>query len=253
MDSFPWWTAATLATVLACTCWLPNVKEPAHPHASTTHEPVWPVLRQPVVAWFFASLLFHVMAHFSIYGFLSLYLDSLGYSKTAIGFLWGVSVVVEIAWFYAQGRLIGRFRMERWLVLCAAAMVVRMLMTGGMGQWFAALFVAQAIHALTFATHHTACIAMVTRHFPGRLRGRGQALFTVTGYGLGGVVGVLAGGAIASRFGFQPMFVAAAGLAAVAWLCARQVERLDRRKLSDARTSTWHLQEFSCHSTIREW
>ena len=31
--------------------------------------------------WFFVSLFFHVMAHFAVYGFLSLYLDSLGYGK----------------------------------------------------------------------------------------------------------------------------------------------------------------------------
>ena len=29
------------------------------------------------------------------------------------------------------------------------------------------------LHALTFATHHTACIALVSHHFSGRLRGRG--------------------------------------------------------------------------------
>ncbi|HET6827748.1 MAG TPA: MFS transporter, partial [Ramlibacter sp.] len=93
------------------------------------------------------------------------------------------------------------------------------------GGWIAALVLAQALHALTFATHHTACIAMVTRHFPGRLRARGQALFTVTGYGFGGVLGVLAGGAVASRWGFQAMYAAAAllGLAATAcaWRCLR--------------------------------
>ena len=31
------------------------------------------------------------------------------------------------------------------------------------GGWLAALFVAQVLHALSFATHHTACIAMVSR------------------------------------------------------------------------------------------
>jgi PPP family 3-phenylpropionic acid transporter len=228
MGSFPAWAAATLAGVAACTWWLPNVKEAAHPHHHRSHEPVWPTLRQPVVRWFFASLLFHVMAHYAIYAFLSLYLDSLGYSKTMIGVLWAVSVVVEIGWFYAQGRLIGRLPMERWLVICAAATTIRMAVTAGMGHWLPALFLAQAVHALTFATHHTACIAMVTRHFPGRLRGRGQALFTVIGYGVGGVVGVLVGGVIASRFGFQAVFGTAALLGGVALLCARRVEQLER-------------------------
>jgi MFS transporter, PPP family, 3-phenylpropionic acid transporter len=225
MGSFPGWTAVTLAGVLLCTWWLPNVKEPAHPtHAA--REPIAPVLRHPVVRWFFASLFFHVMSHFAIYGFLSLYLDALGYSKATIGALWAVSVVVEIAWFHQQGRLIGRLPMERWLGICAAATVARMAITAGLGGWLAALFIAQVLHALTFATHHTACIAMVSRHFPGRLRGRGQALFTVTGYGFGGVLGVLSGGAIGARFGLQAIFAAAAVLAAVAWLCSRRVQRL---------------------------
>jgi PPP family 3-phenylpropionic acid transporter len=61
------------------------------------------VLRQPQVAWLFTAMFCHVLAHI-IYVFFSLYLDSLGYSKTMIGVLWAVSVVVEIAWFFTQGR-----------------------------------------------------------------------------------------------------------------------------------------------------
>jgi PPP family 3-phenylpropionic acid transporter len=140
--------------------------------------------------------------------------------------LWAVSVVVEIAWFYAQGRLIGRFPIERWLVICGAATVVRMALTAGLGHWLAVLFAAQLLHALTFATHHTCCIAMVSKHFPGRLRGRGQALFTVTGYGLGGVLGVLAGGAVVSRWGFETLFAVAAVLGVVATACSMRVRRL---------------------------
>lgn len=225
MGAFPGWTAVTLAGVLLCTLWLPNVREPAA-RGQASREPILPALRQPVVRWFLASLFFHVMAHFAIYAFLSLYLDALGYSKAMIGALWAVSVVVEIGWFYAQGRLIGRLSMERWLLVCAAATALRMALTAGLGGWLLALFVAQLLHALTFATHHTACIAMVSRHFPGRLRGRGQALFTVTGYGFGGVLGVLAGGAMASRWGFQAMFWAAALLGLIAAGCAWRAGRL---------------------------
>lgn len=228
MGSFPAWTAVTLAGVLGCTWWLPNVKEAAH-HAQVEREPILPVLRQPAVRWFFASLLFHVMAHFAIYGFFSLYLDSLGYSKATIGALWAVSVVVEIAWFYVQGRFIGRLSMEKWLVVCAVATIVRMAMTAGLGGWLAALYLAQTLHALSFATHHTACIAMVSKHFPGRMRGRGQALFTVIGYGFGGVAGVLAGGAIADRWGFELLYAAAAVLGLLALGCAWRVRRLEGR------------------------
>ncbi|HEX7887835.1 MAG TPA: MFS transporter [Ramlibacter sp.] len=230
MGSFPAWAAVTLAAVLACTWWLPNVTEAPHHADHAPQGAIAAALAQPVVRWFFASLLFHVMAHFAIYAFFSLYLDSLGYGKSTIGALWAVSVIVEIAWFYAQGRLIVRYRMETWLAICAGATALRMAMTAGLGGWLAALYLAQVLHALTFATHHTACIAMVTRHFPGRLRGRGQALFTVTGYGFGGVLGVLAGGAIASRWGFQALFGAAALLGLVALACALRVQWLERQE-----------------------
>jgi PPP family 3-phenylpropionic acid transporter len=226
MGSFPAWTALSLAGVLLCTWRLPNVREapsPTHPGS----EPIGAALQRPVVRWFFAALFFHVMAHFAIYGFLSLYLDARGYGKAMIGALWAVSVLVEIGWFYAQGRLLGRFSMERWLVLCGVATAVRMAMTGGLGGFLVALFVAQALHAFSFAAHHTACIAMVTKHFPGRLRGRGQALFTVTGYGFGGVLGVLAGGAVAARWGFEVMFGLAALLGALGTACALRVQRIE--------------------------
>jgi PPP family 3-phenylpropionic acid transporter len=179
------------------------------------------------VRWFFASLFFHVMAHFAVYGFLSLYLDSLGYGKAVIGLLWALSVGAEVAWFFLQGRLLGRFAMPRWLLICGVAGVLRMGLTAGGGQWVWALAAAQLLHALSFAAHHTTCIAMVSRHFPGRLRGRGQALFTVIGYGFGGVLGVLAGGAIAQQFGYVVMFGVATLLAVVGSVCAWRTQRLE--------------------------
>jgi PPP family 3-phenylpropionic acid transporter len=118
--------------------------------------------------------------------------------------------------------------MDRWLIICAAATTLRMAVTAGLGGWLVALYLAQLLHALTFATHHTACIAMVSKHFPGRLRGRGQALFTVIGYGFGGVLGVLVGGLIVSHWGFEAMYTAAAGLGLLALACALRVRRLEQ-------------------------
>ncbi|MEJ8848094.1 MFS transporter [Variovorax rhizosphaerae] len=228
MRHFPAWAAVTLALVLLSAWRLPDMRElPAASHEA--HAPIGPVLRQPAVRWFLASLCLHVTAHFGVYGFLSLYLDSLGYSKAMIGVLWAVSVVGEIAWFFGQGRFIARMPMARWLVVCGVAGAMRMAITGAAGQWLVAIMLAQALHALSFAAHHTSCIAMVTRFFPGRLRGRGQALFTVVGYGVGGVAGVLLGGAIASRFGFGVMFGASTLLCVLATGCALQLERIERQ------------------------
>jgi PPP family 3-phenylpropionic acid transporter len=227
MHHFPAWAGITLLAVLVCTLRLPDTREPAGP-AEQASEPIGPVLREPAMRWFFASLFFHVMSHFAIYGFLSLYLDSLGYSKAMIGALWGVSVLVEIGWFFLQGRLVALLPITGWLLLAGGVMAVRMALTAGLGGWLWVLVVAQLMHALTFAAHHTSCIALISRYFPGRLRGRGQALFVIMGYGLGGMLGVLAGGALAARHGFAPIFYVASALGVLATLCAWRMWRIER-------------------------
>jgi PPP family 3-phenylpropionic acid transporter len=230
MGHFPGWTLVTLLLVLACTWRLPDLHDKPEPGAAVERVPVWPVLRDPLVRMFFASLFFHVMSHYAIYAYLSLFLDAHGYSKTWIGVLWAISVVVESARFYGQGRLLHLQRMTGWLVVCGAAMVIRMAITGGRPDSLPLLAIAQGLHALTFATHHTACIALITHHFPGRLRARGQALFTIVGYGLGGVIGVVAGGALAARTSFERMFFAAALVALAGTAFAWQADKLARAR-----------------------
>lgn len=225
---FPGWTTLSLALLVACAWALPDVRD-APAGAAPVQAPIAQVLRQPPVRWFFLSLWFHITAHFAVYGFLSLYLDALGYGNAAIGLLWALSVAVEVAWFFWQGRFMAALPMPAWLVLGGAAMVLRMGLTAALADWVLALVVAQALHALTFASHHTACIAVITAYFPGPLRGRGQALFTVVGYGLAGVAGILAGGALAQHVGLAPVFQAAAVLALAGTACAWRMQALARR------------------------
>ena len=123
----PLYILAALALVVLSVWRLPDLKE-AHP-THTEALPVWPVLRDARVRWFFLALFFHVLSHMGIYVFFSLYLDELGYSKTMIGLLWAVSVVVEIAWFFTQSRWLPRLRATQWLVVCALAMALRMALT----------------------------------------------------------------------------------------------------------------------------
>jgi PPP family 3-phenylpropionic acid transporter len=91
------------------------------------------------------------------------------------------------------------------------------------------LLAAQCLHAITFAAHHTVCIPLISHHFPGRLRGRGQALYTVIGYGLPGVIGGLGGGVLSSAFGLASVFWLSAACAGVATVCALQLRKLEHR------------------------
>lgn len=220
---FPLWAVASLGVVVWACVRLPDLREPHH--TDDTHEPLTPVLAQPAVRWFFASLFFHVLAHVSVYLFFSLYLDELGYSKAVIGALWAVSVATEIVWFFTQGRWLPMLSLHAWLMVAAVVGLLRFGVTAGLAGSLVMLVLAQALHAITFAAHHTACVALLNEHFAARLRGRGQALYTIVGYGLTGVVGGFGGGALASRFGYGVLFwlaVACSGFAVVAAALARR-------------------------------
>jgi PPP family 3-phenylpropionic acid transporter len=224
MQSFPAWSVGSLVLLTLSVWWLPNRKEAVH--HDDVRLSVMPVLRQRKVQWFFAAVFFHVLSHIGIYVFFSLYLDELGYSKTMIGVLWAVSVAAEIVWFFTQSRWLPQFSLSMWMFICSSAMVVRMVITTWAADALLALLFAQLLHALTFATQHTACIALLSHHFPGRLRGRGQALYASIGYGVPGVLGALGGGALSDAFGLSSVYEASIATAMLscgcAWQCMRQ-------------------------------
>ncbi|MDO8769504.1 MAG: MFS transporter [Burkholderiaceae bacterium] len=229
MSHFPAWTLLTLLAVAISVWLLPNLKEavPAH----EVNSPILPILQHRQVQWFFAALFFHILSHIGIYVFFSLYLDSLGYSKATIGALWAVSVIVEIIWFFNQSRWLPKLSLSAWLMVCSAVMVVRMGITASSASAIGLLVVAQMLHACTFATHHTVCIAMLSHYFPGRRRGRGQALYTVIGYGLPGVLGGLAGGFISTKYGLASVYTASTATSLIAFLCAYKVWQWQLRPL----------------------
>jgi PPP family 3-phenylpropionic acid transporter len=237
MGDFPAWTVGTMLAVTVSVWCLPDLKEAVH--VQLHKAAIGPILQQAAVRWFLASAFFHVLAHVALYVFFSLYLNALGYAKSTIGLLWAVSVVVEIGWFFTQARWLPLLSLPAWLVLCSAVMAVRMGITATGAASIGWLVLAQLLHALTFATHHTACIALLSHFFPGRLRGRGQALYVVVAYGMPGVLGGVAGGALSVRFGLVSVYWAAVVASVLATVCAVQVWRV-RSAIRTEPSGRWH-------------
>ena len=224
IGAFAWTVVALNALLLAATWRVPPLPEVHHHHEPTP--PVWPVLRQPAVAWLMASMFFTVLAHTSLYAFFSLYLDELGYPKSAVGALWAVSVGAEIIAFLTQGRWFRWCSPHGWLQWAGVVAALRFAATAVGGAQAAVLVLCQLTHVVTFAAHHAACITLVSRYFPGRLRGRGQALYSALGYGLSGLVGGVGGGWLIEHLGFAAVFWAATVAGAVGWACAWRAGRL---------------------------
>jgi PPP family 3-phenylpropionic acid transporter len=218
------WLVLLLWLLLAHSLWhLPLTNDP--PHHEKAPVGTLAVLRRPEVAWFFTGVFLTVLAHSSLYAFFSLFAASYGMSESAIGLLWSVGVLVEIGFFWTQGHWFERLSMHNWLLLAAGVSALRFAAMAAFGHWMVVLVLTQMTHAITFAAQHAACITLVSRYFPGRLRGRGQALYTTLGYGLSGVVGGVGGGALIERWGYPAVFWAAAVAALGSMLCLLRSRR----------------------------
>jgi PPP family 3-phenylpropionic acid transporter len=200
------------------------------PVASSAQEPVSvrARLREPRVRWFFLSVLLMIFAHGAMYTYLSLYLAQLGYSKTAIGAFWILGVVIEIGLFFFQGRLFRRFAPFRLLETTFALAALRFLLIAEFAHVLPLLVIAQLLHAVTFALHHSASVLTIQRWFPGRAAARGQALYISVGYGAGGTLGSLVAAWLWSSVSPASAFLSSSAAALAGWWAVRVAQRLDR-------------------------
>ena len=173
------------------------------------------ILRQPKVIVFFAACFLMTFAHGPLYVFFSIYLVDHGYSKTSIGMLWSIGVLVEIAIFYYFPRIQQRFSVCRIFLFCFFVAVLRFLLIAWGAQWFPLLFFAQVLHAFTFGAFHVIALGFVHCLFSGRHQAKGQALFTGLTYGAGGMLGGFLSGFVWEPLGPAVTFSLAALSAAV--------------------------------------
>jgi MFS transporter, PPP family, 3-phenylpropionic acid transporter len=185
-------------------------------------------LRESRVRWFFVSAALMVFAHGAMYAYLSLYLAQLGYSKTAIGVFWVVSVVLEIAFFLTQGKWFARFGVFPLMTFAFAVAAVRFLLIAELATLWWILVIAQAMHAVTFAVHHSASVLTIQRWFPGQAAARGQALYISMAYGFGGTTGSLVAAWLWSQMGPSWAFGAGSVGAVLGGWAAIRMRRADR-------------------------
>jgi len=183
---------------------------------------LWTMLRQPGVLALLGAGFCMVVAHSALYAFYSIHLSHAGYSKSAIGVLWTLGVVAEIAVFVTLPRLLRRFSLRALLLGSFLAAGLRFVVIGWAVDWVLLIAAAQLLHAATFGVYHAASVALIHRHFTGAHEARGQALYASVSYGLGGVAGTLLAGwswaALGPGWTFTISSLAGlAGAALVAW------------------------------------
>ncbi|MDP3981343.1 MAG: MFS transporter [Chlamydiota bacterium] len=154
---------------------------------------------------FLGCLTLMVFSHGTFYGFFSIYMRELGYSKTLIGMLWTTGVICEIGLML----LTGKMKNVHWLLyvlpLCFLAAMLRWWINAKFVLvWM--LFLSQALHGLTFGSFHVASVRLIHRIFPPFMRSSGQSLYSSFSFGLGGVLGLIINGWYYDSLGPRKLF-----------------------------------------------
>jgi PPP family 3-phenylpropionic acid transporter len=199
-----------LAVLVAASVLLMLVPEgPRVEHAAESAS-IAQVLRQPQVVALFAACALMSVAHGPYYTFYSIFLVDHGYTKSAVGWLWTLGVLCEIAIFYWLAHLFRAFSLRVVLIASFALAGIRFIIIGWCADSLVMLLLAQAMHAASFGSFHASALGYVNKFFGGRHQARGQAIYTSLAYGVGGTIGGIYAGSAWERLGPNLTFTGAA-------------------------------------------
>lgn len=179
------------------------------------------ILRRPAVWTFFAAHFLLLLSHAPYYTFYSIHLESHGYSRTEIGWLWGLGVGAEVLMFLVMHKVLPRTGEQRMLLWSLLLSALRWVMIGFGADLPAVIWLAQLLHAASFATFHAAAMVVIFRHFGDGHQGQGQAVYSML-WGVGVALGSWVAGAVWSVATAPWIFSVAALLCLLAWVLLRQ-------------------------------
>ncbi|MGH8079784.1 MAG: MFS transporter [Lysobacter sp.] len=194
-DAFIWLSLPWLVLTVAA-AWLHRHDPPSPaPDANAPREQLW---RRPGTRGLLGTAMLTQLGFGPFYVFYTLQLQAHGHDGFAVGLLWAIGVICEIAMFWQAPRLVQRFGAHKLIAACLIATALRWVLVAYFAGSFGWMALAQTTHALSFAAFHAGCMRRMAELFPAR-RDMASAQGMLYGFS-GGVGGVLG-----------------AGMAAVAW------------------------------------
>jgi PPP family 3-phenylpropionic acid transporter len=153
-----------------------------------------------------------LVSHGAYYGFFSIHLENLGYSRTFIGLAWAVASLAEILVMIKSEVIFKRYALEKVLVFSFTVAALRWILLY-FARTPALILSSQALHAVTYGTFHIASILCIDRLAPKQAKTVGQAVNNAVQYGLGLMVGFFINGFLYERIGSAALFMMSAGIA----------------------------------------
>ncbi len=162
------------------------------------------------------------------YNFFTIYVTDHAISLDTTVWLWSFGVLAEIMMFYFQGPLL-RSNLPKLLQITALFTAVRWLIVAFFPDNITLLYLAQSLHAFSFALFHTVSITILFSLYHSKRLA--QQFFFGISYGLGGFLGALGAGVL---YQYTPAWLFIGG--AIAALGA---------------TISFNLYAKSCHPSYR--
>jgi PPP family 3-phenylpropionic acid transporter len=174
-------------------------------------------LMRPQTVVFLLCGFLMLASHGAYYGFFSIHLETLGFSKAFIGISWALASAVEILVMITSGSIFRRFSLESVLLFSFAVAAFRwMALSFIHSPWL--ILLTQSLHAVTYAAFHMASILYIDRLSPDRNKTLGQAANNAVQYGLGLMIGFFLNGYLYGRIGSFALFALSGVLALVGGL-----------------------------------
>jgi len=177
---------------------------------------LWQQLRKRDAQLFFLACFLLQASHGAYYTYFSIFLESIGYEKNQIGWLWGLGVIAEVVLFVFMHRWFARHSIKTIMLISLLLTGIRWCLTAYYADFVWVLISSQCLHALSFGSMHAAAIKFVHLNFNGQSQGRAQALYSSLSFGLGGAVGAFLSGLIVVKSNYEITFMASAVMALLA-------------------------------------
>lgn len=172
-------------------------------------------LRSPYVVALIVACFLMQLNCAPFYTFFSIYLSENQYSAVAIGWMWSLGVIAEVALFLFMPKLFARYDHHRMFFMCFVLTALRWCLVAWCVEWPGMIVLSQILHAASFGLYHALSIRFVHEAFPGALEGRGQALYSALSFGAGGALGSWFAGWSWVAAGSVVTWLSAAGVSAL--------------------------------------
>lgn len=171
-----------------------------------------------------------LVSHGTYYGFFSIHLEKVGYSKLFIGLSWGLASLLEIIVMLNSKLVFKHFSLRSVLIFSFAAAALRWIMLF----FFTSpvmILLSQTLHAITYGAFHVSCILYMDEHSK-ETKTFGQVINFAVSYGLGFAVGMVINGHYFEKLG-SDMYLASCLIA----ICGGIIMAINEKKPAAVKAS----------------